>query len=122
MIRTTELFDSYLEGTLTAEERSAFARRLDADPAFAAAFAQHRELLHGLRAAAERESLKGKLREAHAREIGSSRVISLRENTFARRHGKTIAVAASTAFIAVLSTVAILSTGGYLLKQQSNQI
>ena len=31
-------------------------------------------------------------------------------------------MAASTAFIAVLSTVAVLSTGGYLLKQQSNQI
>jgi serine protease Do len=122
-MRPIDLFDNYLDGTLTAEEKINFEIRLSTDSAFAAAFEEHKILIASLQFHSERTHLKGKLKAIHAEEFGTSKIISLnREETFAKRHGKTIAVAASTALFAVLSTVAALSTGGYLLKQQSNQI
>ena len=123
-MRPIDLFDNYLDGTLSAEEIKNFEERLNADNAFANAFTEHKSLVNALKVTAGRNALKEKLKAIHKEEFGSdSKIISInREGTFASRHGKTIAVAASTAFIAVLSTVAALSTGGYLLKQQSNQI
>jgi serine protease Do len=122
-MRTSELFDNYIEGNLGPAERAEFEARLIADKAFHKAFREHKQLLSTLSDANGRAQLKDKLEKIHAEAFGNSKVIHLNRNeTFARKHGKTIAVAASTALIAVLSTVAILSTGGYLLKQQSNQI
>jgi serine protease Do len=122
MIRASELFDFYLEGTLTPEERADFERRLLSDLTFAHAFEQHKAMLNSMTRAVERNAFRKRLKDVHTQEFGHSKVIAMRDNTFASRHGKTIAVAASTALIAVLSTVAVLSTGGYLLKKQSNQI
>src|SRR6476620_9559259 len=112
MNRAIEQFDDFLEGKLTPAEKTAFEERLSADPVFAQAFNDHKTLLKGINEVAEKKSFSRLLKEIHTREIGDSKVISLRGENFARRHGKTIAVAASTAFVAVLSTVAILSTGG----------
>jgi serine protease Do len=122
MNRAINQFDNYLDGKLTAAEKADFEQRLTSDTVFAQAFEQHRILLKGLNDLSEKKVFQQFLKDTHAKEIGNSKVISLRGDNFARRHGKTIAVAASTAFVAVLSTVAILSTGGYLLTQQSNQI
>src|SRR5690349_20385397 len=108
MKRAIEQFDDYLEGRLSAEEILLFEQRLTSDKLFADAFVEHKKLVAGIQAVSFRKNFKQLLKETHAREIGNSKVITLGEN-FARRHGKTIAVAASTAFIAVLSTVAILS-------------
>jgi serine protease Do len=122
ILRATDQFDRYLADQLSPTEKQVFEQRLRTEEAFAIAFDQHKQLIENLHAHAGRNALRNQLKEIHAKEFGDSKVIPLREETFARRHGKTMAVAASTAFIAVLGTVAILSTGGYLLKQQSNQI
>ncbi len=123
-MKTTDIFDDYLDARLSGEDSAAFEQRLKEDVLFARSFDEHRKMVEAMKSLQEKEQIRKTLASIHEKEFGSQgRVIGLnREETFARRHGKTIAVAASTAFIAVLSTVAILSTGGYLLKQQSNQI
>lgn len=123
-MRASDLFDNYIDGTMSATERSRFEAQLAADEVLAAALEEHLQLLGALEKHSGRAALKKELKAIHDSEFGiNSRVIALqKEENFASRHGKTIAVAASTAFIAVFATVAVLSTGGYLLKKQSNQI
>lgn len=121
-MRVTDLFDDYLNGELGGEELAAFNQRLAADAAFAQAFEEHRQLTGTLLQQARRESLKKQLNAIHQREFGTGKIISLSQDTFAKRVGKTAAIAATTALVAVLSTVAILSMGGYLLKQQNNEL
>jgi serine protease Do len=122
-MRSTELFDDYLGGRMAAEDRAFFESRLNNEPAFAAAFAEHKALIEALRKHEGNSQLKKKLEAIHYETFGRAKVISMqREQNFASRHGKTMVVAASTAFIAVMGTVAILSTGGFLLRQQSNEI
>ncbi len=119
-----ETFDNYLNNTLSAEENRAFESRLQQDAVFAKAFHEHKTLIETMAQSANREKLQHKLNHIHRELFGeNTKVISiLRENSFAQRHGRTIAVAASTALVAVLATVAALSTGGYLLKKQNNEI
>lgn len=122
-MRSVELFDGYLNSELSAEDKAAFEARLLNDETFKQAFEQHKKLIETLRNAENQKSFKQTLKAIHEKTVGKeAKVISLEEETFARKHGKTIAVAASTALFAVFSTVAVLSTGGYLLKKQSNQI
>jgi S1-C subfamily serine protease len=122
-MKSAELFDAYLNSELSGEEKAAFEQRLASDSVFNQAFAQHCELLEVLEKAEHRSQFKKRLKAMHEQTIGRhSKIIPLGEETFARKHGKTIAVAASTALFAVFSTVAVLSAGGYLLKKQSNQI
>ena len=122
-MRTTDLFDNYLNERLSAEDKTGFENLLRTDEIMAHAFNEHKMLVDSLKLHANRNDLKKKLKAIHEKEFGGANVISInREENFAKRHGRTMVVAASTAFIAVLSTVAVLSTGGYLLKQQSNQI
>lgn len=122
-MRPTDIFDNYLNGKLSAEEKIAFEQQLNTDAVFANAFNEHRILIDSIQITAERANLKQKLKSIHSKEFGSeAKMFSIKEETFAKRHGRTLAVAASTAIIAVMTTVAVLSTGGYLLKQQSNQI
>jgi serine protease Do len=122
-MRTTDLFDDYLEGRLGQVEQYEFENRLKTDVVFSGAFAEHKKLIDTLRSHEQKNELRSKLRFIHDKEFGASNIKSIKgEQNFAARHGKTIAVAASTAFIAVLGTVAILSTGGFLLRQQSNEI
>jgi serine protease Do len=124
-MRATDLFENYLDGRLSAEEKASFEHQLRTDEIMAKAFHEHKTLIDSLARLEKRNDLKKELKAIHEKEFGAhSSVISInREETFAKRHGRTIVVAASTAFIAVLSTVAVLSTGGYLLiTQQSNQI
>jgi S1-C subfamily serine protease len=122
-MRVIDLFDDYLEGRLEGEELKEFKSRLLTDATFAKAFEEHQQLIETLRSSAMRNELRTKLRDIHSKEIGNAKVLPLQKTeNFAQKHARTIAVAASTAFIAVLSTVAILSAGGYLFKQQSNQI
>lgn len=123
-MRTTDLFDEYMNGKLNAEDTASFEQRMESDLDFKQAYHKHLELVKALNDAHQRAELKKQLETIHTEEFGKdARLFSIKgEETFAKKHGKTIAVAASTALIAVLSTVAVLSTGGYLLKQQSNQI
>lgn len=122
-MRNIDLFDDYLNGSLNAEDKAGFEKQLHTDEVFAKAFEQHKGLIEALKAQDVKESFKKKLNQIHEKEIGKhARIISINEEPFAKRAGRAAVVAASTAVVAVLSTIAILSTGGYLLKQQSNQI
>lgn len=122
-MRATELFDSYLFGTLSAEEKSEFENRLKTDAEFALAFDKHKTLVAGINQHEQRVHLKQILSTIHKQEFGrEAKIHSIKEETFIKKHGRTFAMAASVAVIAVLGTVAILSTGGYLLKKQSNEI
>lgn len=123
MKRPVELFDEYLSGNLSPREVSEFELRIQNDEAFKSSFEQHKKLISVLELTEKKSIFKKRLKALHKNEFGeNTKIISLNEETFARKHGKTIAVAASTALFAVFSTVAVLSTGGYLLKKQSNQI
>ena len=123
-MRATELFDGYLFGTLSAEEKAEFENRIKTDSVFADAFEKHKLVIEGINQHEQRTQLKQILSTIHQQEFGKdAKVIPLQENkTFIKRHGQTFAMAASVAVIAVLGTVAVLSTGGYLLKKQSNEI
>lgn len=121
-MRATELFDAYLFGGLSAEEKAEFEARLKNDAEFAIAFGKHKILIEGMNQHEQRVHLKQILSTIHKQEFGKdSKIIPIKE-TFIKKHGRTFAMAASVAVIAVLGTVAVLSTGGYLLKQQSNEI
>ena len=123
-MRVTDLFDNYLFGKLSAEEKTDFDGRLKTDSEFATAFEKHKTLIESINQHEQRTHLKQILSTIHKQEFGSeAKIISIKEEeTFIKKHGKTFAVAASVAVIAVISTVTVLSTGGYLLKQQSNAI
>ncbi|MES2760940.1 MAG: trypsin-like peptidase domain-containing protein [Bacteroidota bacterium] len=123
-MRATELFDSYIFGGLSAEEKKEFENRIKTDAEFASAFDKHKTLIEGINQHEQRANLKQILSTIHNQEFGKdAKIISIKEEeTFIKKHGKTFAVAASVAVIAVISTVTILSAGGYLLKQQSNAI
>jgi serine protease Do len=122
-MRSTELFDHYLNGNLSSDEKREFEQRLVSDEVFAKAFEEHRSLTEALEDHNEVQSLRSKLNAIHEKEFGNdARVLPLEKENFARRYGKTVMIAASTALIAVLSTVAVLSTGGYLLKKHNDQI
>jgi serine protease Do len=123
-MRTVDLFDSYLNGTLSAENKVNFETQLKTDYPFAEAFREHKKMIDSIAHQSFKSELKNKLKSIHEQEFGANtKTFALNaDNTFAKRYGRTAAIAATTAIIAVLSTVAILSTGGYLLKQQNNQL
>jgi serine protease Do len=122
-MRPIDLFDNYLDGKLSAEEIVAFETQLSTDAVFANAFEQHKTLIDALNKSEKRNAFKNKLKAIHTQAFGNdAKIVSIKEETNAKRYFKGFAYAASVAVIAVLSTVAVLSTGGYLLKQQSNQI
>lgn len=121
-MRATELFDNYIFGTISPQEKAVFEARLASDTEFAAAFDKHKTLLESINQHEQRTHLKQILAVIHKQEFGKdAKVLPIKE-TFIKKHGKTFAVAASVAVFAVLGTVTVLSTGGYLLKQQGNAI
>jgi len=122
-MRPIDLFDNYLNGRLGTNEIIDFENQLRSNSTFANAFEQHKILLETLTSNSKRIAFKNKLKAIHTQAFGNdAKIISIKEETTTKRYVKGFAYAASVAIIAVLSTVAVLSTGGYLLKQQSNQI
>ncbi len=123
-MRTVDLFDDYLEGKLNMEELAEFELRLISDPIFQKAFEEHKTLISILNTSNERQVLKNKLKHIHSVEFGKeAKIISINKpEKLTKRIGKTFVVAASAAVIAVISTIALLSTGGYLLKKQKSEI
>lgn len=122
-MRATDLFDNYLFGKLTSDEKTDFEIRLKTDSEFSIAFEKHKTLIEAINQQEQRTHLKQILSTIHKQEFGNdAKIFSIKEETFIKKHGKTFAVAASVAIIAVISTITLLSTGGYLLKQQSNDI
>ncbi len=123
-MRAIDLFDNYIFGTLSTEEKKDFEIRLKTDLEFSQAFEKHKTLIEGINQHEQRAHLKQILSTIHKQEFANdAKIVSIKsQETFIKKHGKTFAFAASVAVIAVISTVAILSAGGYLLKQQSNAI
>ena len=123
-MRTVDLFDNYINGKLGPEEIMEFEIKLKTDLLLANAFIEHVNLINTLNQAQFRSNLKHTLNQIHLKEIGSTlNVISInREQSFFKKHTKTLAIAASSSLIAVMITVSLLMGLGYLSKKQSNQI
>lgn len=122
-MRATDLFDQYIFGTLSADDKKSFELRLASDAEFKEAFEKHKELISQINEQEQRLHLKQILSTIHQQEFGKdAKILPIKEEGFIKKHGKTVAVAVSVGIIAVISTITILSTGGYLLKQQSNAI
>jgi len=123
-MRTVDLFDNYINGKLGPEEITEFEIKLKMDLLFANAFIEHVNLINTLNQAQFRSNLKRTLNQIHLKEIGPTlNIISInREQSFFKKYTKTLAIAASSALIAVMITVSLLMGLGYLSKKQSNQI
>jgi S1-C subfamily serine protease len=123
-MRTVDLFDNYINGKLGPEEITEFEIKLKTDLLFANAFIEHVNLINTLNQAQFRSNLKRTLNQIHFKEIGPTlNIISInREQSFFKKYTKTLAIAASSALIAVMITVSLLMGLGYLSKKQSNQI
>ncbi|MBA2613256.1 MAG: trypsin-like peptidase domain-containing protein [Bacteroidetes bacterium] len=120
-MRPIDLFDDYLDGKLNAGDAKEFEARLNSDSEFATAFEQHKDLIAALNKSEKRNAFKNKLKAIHTQAFGNdAKIISInKEEGFVKRYGKTVLVAASTAAIVVLSTIAAVSPG---VKQTSNEI
>jgi serine protease Do len=114
-MRNEELFDAYLENRLEDEDKNIFENRLASDLGLKREFDSHKEFVEVLQKSAERKQLRSKIQTIHEQNYPTAAPA-------AYGYRKVIAIAASTAVIAVLSTIALLSRGGYLLTSQSNQI
>ena len=123
-MRTVDLFDNYIEGKLGPDEISEFEIKLKTDLLLANAFIEHVNLINTLNQAQFRSNLKRTLNQIHLKEIGPTlNIISInREQSLFKKYTKTLAIAASSALIAVMITVSLLMGLGYLSKKQSNQI
>ncbi len=123
-MRTVDLFDNYINGKLGPDEISEFEIKLKTDLLLANAFIEHVNLINTLNQAQFRSNLKRTLNQIHLKEIGPTlNIISInREQSLFKKYTKTLAIAASSALIAVMITVSLLMGLGYLSKKQSNQI
>ncbi len=123
-MRTVDLFDNYIEGKLGPDEITEFEIKLKTDLLLANAFIEHVNLINTLNQAQFRSNLKRTLNQIHLKEIGPTlNIISInREQSLLKKYTKTLAIAASSALIAVMITVSLLMGLGYLSKKQSNQI
>jgi serine protease Do len=123
-MRTVDLFDNYINGKLGPNEITEFEIKLKTDLLLANAFIEHVNLINTLNQAQFRSNLKRTLNQIHLKEIGPTlNIISInREQSLFKKYTKTLAIAASSALIAVMITVSLLMGLGYLSKKQSNQI
>jgi len=122
-MRTTDWFDDFLSGNLTKEQKEEFQQKLNSDTAFAEAFEKHSSLVDALHLHEERVQLRKALQSIHEQEIGiEPKILPIKKDATIKRVGKTVAFAAGVGLVAVLSTLALLSTGGYLLKQQKDEM
>ncbi len=117
-MKNVDLFDDYLNNHLSVEEKLNFEAQLNSDVVFCKAFNEHKLVVDALTLNAQKIELKKKLQTIHANEFGNeAKVISI-NSTFFQRYGKTIAVAASTAAIVMVGSLALLTAQ----KNNSNQI
>lgn len=122
-MRTIDLFDDYLFGKLNSDQKTEFENRLISDAVFAKAFEEHKKIVKTLNNSNDRSRLRLTLKHIHEQEFSKDpKIISIKAETPIKKYGKTVAVAASVGVIAVLTTLTLLSTGGYLLKKQNNDI
>lgn len=122
-MRITDLFDDYLNGKLDAGQKAEFDNRLKNETDFLNAFNEHKKLIETLQKHEERNELVKALRAIHQQEFGKEpKVVSIKQEKFTHKLGKNVAMAAGVGLVAVLTTLALLSAGGYVLKRQNNDI
>ena len=117
-MKNVDLFDDYLNNHLSAEEKLNFEIQLNSDVTFSKAFSEHKLFVNALIQNAQKTKLKKQLQAIHASEFGNDAKIIPINGTFLQRYGKTITVAASTAAIVMVSSLALLN----VQKNNSNQI
>jgi S1-C subfamily serine protease len=122
-MKNTDLFDDYLFGKLNAQQKSELESNLKTDTVLAKAFNEHKTLVDALNKHAERNELRKALTAIHEKEFGKdAKIISIKQETFYQKLGRNVAMAAGVGLIAVLSALALFSTGGYILTKQNHQI
>ena len=84
-MRATELFDNYIFGTITPEEKTEFEVRLKSDIEFAAAFDKHKTLLESINQHEQRTHLKQILAVIHNQEFGKDAKILPIKETFIKK-------------------------------------
>ncbi|HEY1038906.1 MAG TPA: serine protease [Bacteroidia bacterium] len=119
-MRNVDLFDDYLFGRLNSEDKKQFENRLREDAEFKAEFNKHKGFVDALNYTSAKNTLKAKLKSIHQSQFGSSNIRHINENkTFYQKYIKPTGMAATVAVLAVITTVAVLSGGGYLIKKQN---
>ena len=108
-MKNVDLFDDYLNNHLSAEEKLNFEIQLNSDVTFSKAFNEHKLFVNALIQNAQKTKLKKQLQAIHASEFGNDAKIIALNGTFLQRYGKTITVAASTAAIVMVSSLALLN-------------
>lgn len=122
-MRNIDLFDDYLHKRLNAAEHAEFEAKLAADAELAGQFEEHKAFIVLLKEHKQQRSFKKKLDAIHTEEFGKPNVYALNgKQNFYNKYGRLMGVAASVAIIAVIGTIAALSSGGYLIKQHSESI
>ena len=82
-MRVTDLFDNYIFGELSSEERIDFENRLKTDLEFLSSFEKHKTLIEAVNQQEQRTHLKQILSTIHKQDFGSdAKIISLKEETF----------------------------------------
>src|SRR3954471_19421294 len=99
-MKQEDFFDDYLAGELPSEDRREFEDRLRTDLQFASAFKAHQEFIDVLRRQALRKAVAARVSEVHNRVFGTKALPAF-------SYWRTVAVAAGTAVVAVMSTVMI---------------
>ncbi|MFI5141435.1 MAG: S1C family serine protease [Bacteroidia bacterium] len=122
-MRNIDLFDDYLSQRLNADDAKLFEERLTNDADFKAQFEDHKNFVNLLQEFGKQEQLKNKLDTIYNEEFGVPNVHQLNpKNNFYNKYGRMMGVAASVAIIAVIATITLLSSGGYLIKQHDTSI
>jgi len=119
-MKNVDLFDSYLNGHLGAEEKIKFETQLSNDAVFNKAFTEHKLFVETLLVNAERTYLKKKLQSIHEAEFqNEAKLISINQSqSFLQKYGRTIAVAACTSAFIMFGSVVFLNSQ----KHNTNEI
>lgn len=121
-MRNTDLFDNYIFNRQNNDDRKLFEERLASDTAFEKEFNDHKAFVKLLQEYSKQQELRKQLDAVYNEEFGKPNMVSIKQNSFYERYGKTIGMAASVAFIAVSITLALLASGGYLIQKHNTSI
>jgi len=120
-MRNIDLFDNYLFNRQNTDDRKLFDERLASDETFKKEFEEHKAFVRLFQEYRKRQDLKKQLDTVYSEEFGKPNIVSIKPS-FYNRHGKTIGMAASVAIIVVTVTLALLTSGGFLIKQHNTSI
>lgn len=122
-MRNIDLFDEYLSGRLSTEEKIRFEQDLETNKELRNEFDKHKNFVETLRYASQKNNLKNKLKSIHTEEFGASNIQHIsKSKTIYQKYIRPTGFAASIAVIAVILTITTLSTGGYLIKKQNSEV